>query len=223
MIYVSSDWHGCDPDEIKALFKKAGFTDNDFCFVLGGVTDRGEAGIDLLEWLMEQYNVELLRGCSEQLLLAHEYLFDDDPPAPSPAQMALLKKWNELGALPTITALKQRKAEQREYIFEYLHDTALFETVSAGGKDFILTHSGLGNFCRDKKLSEYSETELLWNTPKLTDRYFEGVTAVFGHTPTEEFGEEYAGEILATDTWIDVCTDVPALLRLDDGQVFYAG
>ena len=222
MIYVTSDWHGCALKEIKALLKQANFTEQDFCFVLGGVTDGGDNGIALLEWLMEQYNIELLRGGSEQLLLAHEYLFEADPPAPTPAQSALLKKWSEMGALPTITALKAKKAEQREYIFEYLHETALFETVSAGGKDFILTHSGLGNFQKDRRLSEYSETELLWNTPMLTDRYFDEAAVIFGHTPTDTFGAQYAGEILKTDTWTDICTGVPTLLRLDDGAVFYA-
>lgn len=222
MIYVSSDWHGCDLKTIKALYKKAKVSDSDFCFVLGGVTDEGDAGIELLEWLMEQYNTELLRGGNEQLLLAHEYLFDDDPPALTPVQTALLKRWNELGALPTITALKKRNAEQREYIFEYLQDTALFETVSAGGKDFILTHSGLGNFRKDRKLGDYSEEELLWNTPQLSDRYFDEAITVFGHTPTDRFGEQYAGKILITDTWIDLCTGIPTLLRLDDGKAFYA-
>ena len=222
MIYVTSDWHGCDPEEIKALFKKANFKDSDFCFVLGGVTDEGDAGVDLLEWLMEQYNVELISGASETLLLSHEYLFDDTPPALSPVQKMLLSKWNEMGALPTITALKARKADQREYIFEYLHDARLFDTVEVNGRDYILTCSGLGGFAPDKKLSDYSEAELIWNAPKLTDRYFENATTVFGHVPTDHFGSEYAGKILHTDTWIDICTGVPTLLRLDDGKEFYA-
>ena len=222
MIYVTSDWHGCDPEEIQALFKKANFKDSDFCFVLGNVTDDGEHGIELLEWLMTQYNVELIAGASECLLLTHEYLFDDAPPAPTPVQMALLSKWNEMGALPTITALKQKKAEERDYIFEYLREAQLFDTVEVKGRDYVLTHSGIGSFSPDKKLSDYTETELVWNVPKLTDRYFDNAVTVFGHIPTDHFGAEHAGKILKTDTWIDICTGVPTLLRLDDGAEFYA-
>ena len=96
MIYVTSDWHGCDLDEIKALFAQVNFKDTDFCFVLGGVIDGGEHGIALLEWLMEQYNVELILGANEQMLLMQEALFGDAPPAPSATQKALLGKWNEM-------------------------------------------------------------------------------------------------------------------------------
>lgn len=222
MIYVTSDWHGCDPKEIEALFKQANFKDNDFCFVLGGVTDEGEHGVALLEWLMAQYNVELILGANEQMLLMHEALFDDAPAPLTPTGAALLKKWNDMGALPTITALKAKKAEEREYIFEYLHDAALYDTVEVRGKDYILTHSGLGGFRKDKKLGDYDAAELIWNTPKLTDRYFDRAVTVFGHTPTADFGGEYAGKILTADTWIDVYAGSPALLRLDDGKVFYA-
>jgi len=228
MIFVTSDWHGCGLKDIKALFKKAKFGDSDFCFVLGNVIDRGENGVELLEWLMEQYNVELLLGSHESMLLACEELFTaDGAPEMSPIQMAILKKWNELGGMPTIEALKKKKAEENEYIFEYLNDAPLFETVSAGGKDFILTHSGLGGFKKNKKLSEYTKEELLWNSPEIKDRYFDEAVTVFGHKPTFEFGSEYEGKIIKTQTWIDINIGAsegyePVLLRLDDMKEFYS-
>lgn len=223
MIYATSDWHGRDLKTIKALFKKASFRESDFCFVLGNVIDGGDSGVELLEWLMEQYNVELLLGGHEQLLMMNERLFTEDAsPDMTPTQQALLAKWTQMGALPTVTALRKRKAAQREYIFEYLQDAALFETVNVNDRDYILTHSGLGHFSVTKKLGDYTPEELLWNTPKLTDRYFEDVTAVFGRTPTAELDPACGGRVLFTDTWIDVCADVPALLRLDDSAVFYA-
>ena len=222
MIYMTSDCFGCDLNDVKDLLKKAAFRENDFCFVLGNVVDRGENGVKLLEWLMEQYNVELLRGCHEQLLLAHAYLFGPDAvPALTATQTALLQKWNELGAMPTVTALKAKKAEAREYIFEFLEDTPLFETVNAGGRDFILTHSGLGSFAPDKKLSAYSETELLWHDADTTDRYFDHATVVHGHTPTGDLAGGDEGKIYFGETFIDVNAGTPALLRLDDLKAFY--
>ncbi len=223
MIYVTSDWHGCELSTVKALMKKASFRPSDFCFVTGGVTDGGAHGIALLEWLMEQDNVEALLGANEQLLLMHEYLFEEEAlPRLSAAQKALFARWTALGAAPTVTALKAKKAEARDYVFEFLHDMPLFETVEAGGRDYVLTHSGLGNFSPEKKLSAYAPEELLFNTPKRTDRYFENVTAVFGHTPAGELDPASEGKVLFTDTWINVYAGAPALLRLDDLAVFYA-
>ena len=41
MIYVISDLHGYPFDKFMALLKKAGFSENDFLYVLGDVVDRG--------------------------------------------------------------------------------------------------------------------------------------------------------------------------------------
>ena len=225
MIYVTSDWNGCPLDDIRAMFKKARFSDGDFCFVLGNVIDRGSDGVKLLDWLMGQYNVELLRGSAEQAALDCGFLFGGG--APDETGKEAFRRWLAAGGTPTAAALNEKKPEEKEYLLEFLEETPLFETVNAGGRDFILTHSGLGGFAPEKKLSAYAPEELLQNAPVLTDRYFDGVTTVFGHTPTHVFGDEYAGKILITDTWTDVNVGAadgyaPALLRLDDGAVFYA-
>lgn len=102
----------------------------------------------------------------------------------------------------------------------------LYETLTVNGKDFVLTHSGLGSFQKNKKLSEYSSTDLLWNRPSLTEKYFDDVTVIFGHTPTVYYGENFKGKVIKTETWIDVDVGAglglnPMLLRLDDMKEFY--
>ena len=111
------------------------------------------------------------------------------------------------------------------YYLLSLRESPLYDAVSAGGRDFLLCHSGLGGFTPGKKPSEYSPDELLWTRPSLEDRYSDTFTTVFGHTPTLFFGDEYRGKILKTETWVDIdvgvqCGNPPVLLRLDDMTEF---
>ena len=76
MIYVTSDLHGYPFEKFMELLKTANFTDNDFCFILGDVIDRGDDGIKYLEWLMVQPNVELLLGNHEAMMMSNLFLFN---------------------------------------------------------------------------------------------------------------------------------------------------
>ena len=77
MVYVTSDLHGYPLAEFKELLAKANFSDNDYCFVLGDVIDRGPESTELLRWMMMQQNVELIMGNHEAMLLACSFLFDE--------------------------------------------------------------------------------------------------------------------------------------------------
>ena len=134
--------------------------------------------------------------------------------------------WTSNGGDTTIKELRKISKEEVEYIFEYLEEAPLYETVTAGGKDYILTHSGFGSFEKSKKLSEYSLFDLVWNRPSLETEYFDGVKTVFGHTPTLCYGTKFADKAIFTDTWIDIdtgaaCERNPMILRLDDLKEFY--
>lgn len=127
---------------------------------------------------------------------------------------------------PTIDALAATRQSEIKYILEYLQEAPLYETLTVNGRDFVLTHSGLGNFSPDKKLSDYTSEELLWNRPGIEQKYFDDITVVFGHTPTVYYGDEHKGKMLFTDTWIDIDVGAglglpPAILRLDDMKTFY--
>ena len=76
MTYVISDLFGYDPEKLKAAFEKAGMNEGDCCYVLGNAIDYGEHGAALLRFLMEQPNVELIRGEHEQMLLDCAFAFD---------------------------------------------------------------------------------------------------------------------------------------------------
>lgn len=233
-IYVSADLHGYSVDDFRALLKKAGFSRQDLLYILGDVIDRhGSGGIDLLRWMMCQSNVELLLGNHEELMLRSAFLFreitEDSLDTLRADQLEHMSAWLANGGDVTIRTLKllcRVDPELVEDILDYCGEAPLYETVSAGDRSFVLVHAGLGGFSPDKDLEDYTPEELLWTRPTLEDRYFEDSITVFGHTPTQYYGEEYAGRAIRTPTWINVDTGYggethPMLLRLDDLAEFY--
>ncbi|MBQ7296004.1 MAG: metallophosphoesterase [Clostridia bacterium] len=230
MVYVTSDLHGYSLDKFKDFLSKVGFSDDDFLYILGDVIDRGSDGVRILKWLMLQPNVELLLGNHEAMLLACDFLFDeiteDSIAELSAAQLNTYSTWVSNSGQVTLDALSAMRNKEIQYILDYLRDAPLYEVLTVGGRDFVLVHSGLGGFRKDKKLSEYTPTDLLWTRPGLNTQYFDNITVIFGHTPTVCYGNEYLGKIARTDSFIDVDVGVgigqkPALLRLDDMKELY--
>lgn len=232
MIYVTSDLHGYPFEKFKEMLVSVNFSDDDFLYILGDVIDRGRDGIKILRWIMIQPNVELLLGNHEAMMLASDFVFDEitDESIGSltGTKLGVYSTWVANGGQATLDTLSSMQNKEIGYILEFLRDCPLYETLTVNGRDFLLTHSGLGNFKKGKKLSEYTQTDFLWTRPNLNARYFEDITTVFGHTPTHYYGEEYRGKAIVTDTWIDIDTgaaagQAPMLLRLDDMKEFYFG
>ena len=227
MIYVSSDWHGCPLQKIKDLLKKAGFSDDDFLFVLGDVIDRGEHVSELLRFLMYAPNIELLRGNHEQMMLSCRWVFDeitdDSVDGLSSVNLKLLGAWQANGGETTLEALRRLSPDERADILEFIDETPLYDAVSVGGRNFLLVHGGLDNYDPEKHIDEYTENEILWARPKPDERYSEKYMTILGHTPTGYYGSEHRGKIFKTDTWINIDTGAasPCLLRLDDMREFY--
>lgn len=230
MVYVTSDLHGYSLGKFKDFLDKVGFCDEDFLYILGDVIDRGPDGVKILKWLMLQPNVELLLGNHEAMLLACDFLFDeiteDSISKLTGTKLNTYRPWVSNSGQVTLDALSGVRNKEIQYILEYLRERPLYETLTVNNRDFVLVHSGLGGFKKDKKLSEYTPTDLLWTRPSLNTQYFDDVTVVFGHTPTVFFGNEYLGKIVKTDTWVNVDVGVgggqePVLLRLDDMKKFY--
>ncbi len=230
MQYVCSDLHGFPIEKFLLMLKNAGFGKDDFLWVLGDVIDRGPDGIKLLKWLMAQPNAQLILGNHEAMLLGCDFLFEEITENSianlTGSKLDIYSNWVANGGQPTLNALSSVRNNEIEYILEYLQEAPLYETTTVNGRDFIFTHSGLGSFEKDKKLSEYSRTDLLWCRPNLNQKYFEDVTVIFGHTPTVYYGEKFKGRAIVTDSWIDIDTGAglgmnPMLLRLDDMKEFY--
>ncbi len=233
MVYVTSDLHGYSLDRFLNLLQSANFSEDDFMFVLGDVIDRGEHGAQLLRWMTEQPNVQLILGNHEAMLLSCEFLFDavtDESLSKLDVEkMDLLSTWISNGATPTLTGLRKILKEEPdvlEGILDYLRDAPLYDTVEVGNKEYVLVHAGLENFHPRRPLRCYKPDELLWARPTMDTQYFNDTVVVFGHTPTEYFGEQYRGKAIKTKSWVCIDTGAatgnkPMLLRLDDMREFY--
>ena len=233
MIYAASDLHGCSVESFLGLLDQADFSEKDFLYILGDVIDRGKYGAELLCWITQQSNVQLLLGNHEDMLLNCAFLFDEvteeNLEKLTQDQLFWLRNWMRNGAAPTIAGFRKLLAEDPELvegILEYLREAPLYECLEVGGTEYILVHSGIGNFRRRKMLKNYSRHDLLWERPAPDVRYYPDKMVIFGHTPTAFYGEEYRGREFRTDTWI--CIDAgaamgesPMLLRLDDKKAFY--
>ena len=230
MIYVISDLHGYPLEKFKTLLQKAEFSADDFLYILGDVVDRnGDGGVEMLRWLMEQKNIELILGNHEAMLLSCAFVFDEitdeSLDSVTNTKLGMLDSYMRNGGGVTLNTLKKLPSETLEDIFDYIRNAPLYEALTVGENDFLLVHAGLGNFNPDKKLNEYTPHDLIWTRPKLNDKYYDDIITVFGHTPAIYYGNEHDGEIIKTKTWIDIDAGAaggrePILLRLDDFKEF---
>ncbi|MBO4578821.1 MAG: metallophosphoesterase [Clostridiales bacterium] len=233
MFYVISDLHGYPHARFLRLLSEAGFGRDDFLYILGDVIDRnGDGGVATLEWLLYQPNAQLILGNHEAALLACLFVFDeikeDIEEVLTKEKMEILMGYLSDGGQVTLNAMRKLPVETREDILDYLRDCPYYELIGVGDKNFLLVHSGIDNFSLGKKLTEYSSEDFLWARPSLTDRYYDDIMTVFGHTPTIAYGKEYEGKIIKTDTWINIDQGAgsgfePVLLRLDDMKEFRLG
>lgn len=233
-IFVTSDLHGLPLADLKRLLNMVNFNDDDWLFILGDVIDRqNDGGIEILKWLLEQPNAQLILGNHEAMLLSCDFVFEEITDESignfTKEKMELLMNYAQNGGdvtLKTLRSLMQTEPDTLTDILDYLRDAPVYETVSVGNKDFLLVHSGLDNFDKNKKLADYTVDELIWAWPEITDEYFDDIITVFGHTPTMSYDHANKGKILKTKTWIDIDVGVPygnspVLLRLYDLKEFY--
>lgn len=230
MIYVISDLHGFPHEQFLSLLNKAGFSENDFLYILGDVIDRnGDGGVKTLQWLLYQTNVELLLGNHEAMLLSCSFLFDEIEEGfedkLTAKKLEIFYQYVANGGNVTLSAMKKLSRDEQQDILEYIQDCPLYESVEIGKKKFVLVHAGLNNYSDTKSIEDYSIEELIWGRPKLSDVYSKKFLTVLGHTPTLYYGRCYEDKIIWTETWINI--DIgsaygksPVLLRLNDMAEF---
>ena len=238
--YVTSDLHAFPFDEtpfsgsIEHLLKITRFSKKDKLYILGDIIDRGNDVLNTLRFIMNhKENVFVILGNHEKMLLDCKFMFEPelkDPDTLSGSELARFKLWMFNGGRSTYNALRTISRNERQRIFEYFSSCPTYIEITVKGIQYILVHSGLGSFSPEKELHEYSEDELLWSRPTMSDRYYfkeRNKYVVFGHTPVQLLGAADNAPIINLEGgWIDIDTGSalgygPVFLRLEDFRVFY--
>lgn len=229
IVYVMSDIHGRF-DKYQEMLELIEFVPRDILYVLGDVIDRGPDGIKILQDMMLRPNVFPLLGNHEFTVAVclpwlMKEVTDQSLDTLDETQIAALSEWITNGGGPTLRSLKTLNQEEREDILEYFQEMELFAQVEAGGRSFVLTHSGLDHFSPDRPLSEYQLEDFLFCRPGPDTVYFPDKLLVFGHTPTRYFSKQ--DKIFRWETWIDIDCGCAApsgrlgCLCLDTMEEFY--
>lgn len=232
MVYVMSDLHGMY-EKYKEMLDKIHFTKVDTLFILGDVCDRGEKPMEILVDMMQRPNVYPVMGNHDNIALSllrylnveitekncDSYLNEEI--------METLMLWQTEGGGKTMKSFRKLSDELKNDVLDYLESFPNYETIDVYDRTYIMTHAGLGNYRPDKKLSEYTEQELLETRDILRGAPFgeEKVYLITGHTPTFVYSGK--PEIIREGHQIMIdCGAVfeggrLACLCLDTGEEFY--
>lgn len=185
--YVISDIHG-EYKLFMKLLEKIALSERDTLYILGDMIDRGPESIRTVLQIMKMDNAVTLLGNHELMALeCLPFLMDSEPlkAEQNPLNRKNFTIWKYNGGESTMREFSALGTDAKRRITEFLGSLPLYREVRAGSSDFVLVHAGLGNFRKDRKLSDYSKEELVWKRADYSRQYFDDRILVTGHTPTQ--------------------------------------
>ncbi len=231
--YVISDIHG-KYDMFMELLEKIGLRDEDTLYILGDVLDRGPHPIKTVQKLMEMPNAVCIVGNHE--LMAIECLdflmteITEESISGLDEEMILnYSSRQENGGDTTIREFRKLNMDEKLEIIDFIKDFDLFEELSVNGNEYLLVHSGLGNYSPEKEIEDYSLSDIVWKSADYDIQYFPDKYVVTGHTPTQAIpGNPRPGYIyrhnnhIAIDCGAFISGGRLAVICLDTGEEFYS-
>lgn len=176
-IYVISDLHG----QGKAFFdmlETIRFSADDKMYIVGDVIDRGPDGIQLLQYIQKQKNMEMLLGNHEDMMLK-SYTH-------STSQL-WIDTWMFNGGGTTLQGLKALPIKEQVECLAFVRSLPLYKILEVNGIMYLLVHAGMN--LKEETLEDacmnMDEEDALWirepffNSPVIPSYYI-----IFGHTPT---------------------------------------
>ena len=233
MHYVISDIHGCYA-QFTELLELIHFKDTDILYVLGDIVDRGPHPIKVLSALMEMPNVVCIVGNHELMALdglrfLNTQITNESIESMDKETMGNLFNWIRNGGQTTIDEFKSLPPVKRQEIIDFIMDFSVYEEPTVNGQQFLLIHAGLGNYAPEKSIEDYSLQNLVWDRNDYNTRYFEDVTVITGHTPTQLIkGNRKLGSVFRhlNNIAIDCGCYIPggrlAAICLETGEEFYS-
>ena len=234
MIYVMSDIHG-NMRRFKSVLKQIKLQPADTLYILGDVIDRYPDGIKILRWIMDRPNVKMILGNHEYMMLrALGDPYDEDDVLDSDN----LRLWYRNGGLVTHNLWKHQRIASREIMIEYLKGLPLNYDVILNDVHYKLVHGAPVEAYEEYKFRYDTPAQFaVWKRLHGYEKYRDGCTVIFGHTPTMEYQDDEPMKIWYGDGLIGLdCgsgfSDKPgtyyaaigrlACLRLDDMKEFYS-
>lgn len=226
--YVMSDVHGAF-DALQEMLRVIQFSEKDTLYILGDVVDRGQKGVEILQFVMKTSGIQMILGNHEDMCM---HFFEPD------SDETVIRRWNRNGNYTTLAGFDKVSEEEKCAILGFIRSLPSEIRVTVNGICYILVHGFLGD----------NTHERVWNRPKLDVKPDIGETEriIIGHTPVCEYvcpgsdedmyvysrslterGDHF--RILHVDgfTDIDCCVGYGmsaarlACLRLEDGMEFY--
>ncbi len=227
-----SDLHG-EYRKYLAMLDRISFSACDTLYILGDVIDRGPEPVALLRDLSRRANVIPLAGNHEIMALGvippllEEITEENAEARVTPDLLEALAEYRENGGGVTLEAFRRLSPPERRELIEYIRDFSVYEETEAGGRKFLLVHSGLSGFSPEREPDDYSLEELTMFRPDYRRADFpeKNQYIVVGHTPTLAITGKpqiyREGRYINIDCGACFPGGRLACLRLDDLEEFY--
>ena len=237
MHYAISDVHGCYYELID-LLDKINFNKKDTLYIIGDTVDRGEANVDVLQFMMEHKNIVPLLGNHElmalQVLPAIIGKSNDDINILMQGESFrnALKQWYYNGGIVTVEQILQLPVEEQQKILEYMQGFKLYDKITIKGINYLLIHSLPEKKDAYKHIGDgtYSTMSLLFGRPNFDRpdyyKFDEDIIIVIGHTPTAVIPSAIPGRYFKCGNIVNIdcgCVSGRSLgvLCLETGNVVY--
>ena len=227
MTYVLSDIHG-NLRLYREIMEQINLQPEDTIYVLGDVIDRHPDGITILEELMAMPNTKLLLGNHEDMMLsALTMRVDPDDYWSVQMRRDALTLWYHNGGRVTHDAMDQLDGTERREIFRFLRSLPNEYRVTVNGRTYLLVHGAPRELCPG---GEDQHEFTVWERLTVDALMPEGVTVIFGHTPTMEYQPDnplkiwYGNRMIGIDCGSGFPDGWPerrrlACLRLEDNEI----
>lgn len=216
--YVMSDLHGCY-DEFIQMLELINFNSSDELYILGDIFDRGPEPLKILDYVVANKNITLLKGNHEKMY--EEYYESGDA-----------SLWYYNGGQTTHNNLMKKDYIYLDNLYKYIKRLPIVKVVDK----FILVHAGL-YFPKDfdcLKLEEFLNQEedvCLWDRSNIgNEKQYKDYTIICGHTPVQvinnsnddvKIKKAYGTLYIDCGCCFKQANGKLACLRLDDMKEFY--